>query len=63
MNLSVVMTCMLTDPPRESMVRGSAAQTVDGKLRVRAPGFRSSAFPQLMQPRGLRLLDDPTNYM
>jgi len=47
--MSVVMTCMLNVPPRESVVRGSAAQTVDGKLRVRAPGFRSSAFPQLVR--------------
>jgi hypothetical protein len=29
------------------MVRGSVAQTVDSKLTVRAPGFRSSASPLL----------------
>ena len=31
--------------PQQSTVRGSAAQTVDGILRVPAPGFRSSASP------------------
>jgi hypothetical protein len=30
---------------QESMVRGLVAQTVDGNLRVRAPGFRSGASP------------------
>jgi hypothetical protein len=38
---------MLTIPPQESVLRSSAAQTVDGDLRVRAPGFRSSPPPLL----------------
>ena len=29
------------------MVRGLVAKTVDGNLRMRAPGFRSSASPLL----------------
>jgi len=29
--------------PQESVVRGSAAQTADGKIRVRGPSFASSA--------------------
>jgi hypothetical protein len=33
--------------PQESVAHSSAAQTVDGDLRVRAPGFRSSAFSLL----------------
>jgi len=37
--------------PRESMVRGLAAQTIKGKIRVRAPGFISRAFfPLLVRP-------------
>jgi hypothetical protein len=35
------------DPPQVPVSRSSAAQTVDGDLRVRAPGFRPSAFPLL----------------
>jgi len=31
--------------PKESVVGGSAAQTVDGNFRVRSPRFRSSASP------------------
>jgi len=34
-------------PPQVSLPRSSAAQTVDGDLRVLAPGFRSSASPLL----------------
>jgi len=33
------------DPPQVSLLWGSAAQTIDGNLRVRVPGFRTSAFP------------------
>ena len=35
------------DPPQVSLLRSSAAQTIDGNLRVRAPGFRPSASPLL----------------
>ena len=35
------------DPPQASVSRSSAAQSVDGNLRVRAPGFRPSASPFL----------------
>ena len=34
-------------PPQGAMLRSSAAQTVDGNLRVRTPVFSSSAFPLL----------------
>ena len=36
--------------PLESMVRGSAAQTADGKIRVRAPAFPSSAILLFVGP-------------
>jgi hypothetical protein len=36
--------------PQESMVRGSAAQTTDGKIRVRAPGFPSSVILLFVRP-------------
>jgi len=42
--MAVVMTCMFTVPHKNQWYGGSAAQTVDGKIRVRAPGFRSSVF-------------------
>jgi len=35
--------------PRKSMVRGSAAQAVDGNMRMRAPGFLFRAFPLLVR--------------
>ena len=35
------------DPPQASTSPSSVAQTVDGNLRVRAPGFQSSASPFL----------------
>jgi hypothetical protein len=34
-------------PPEVSVFRSSAAQTVVGELRVRAPSFRSSTSPLL----------------
>jgi hypothetical protein len=37
-------------PPRESVVWGPAAQTVNGKIRVQASGFPSSAIVSLVQP-------------
>jgi hypothetical protein len=43
--------------PRESMVRGLADQRVDGKIRVRAQGFLSRAFPLLARPWGLTYIN------
>jgi len=43
-------------PPQESVLRNSAAETVDGDLRVRTPGFQSSASPLLgATPRAHKL--------
>jgi len=54
MNLiTLVMTCLLTFPPESQCLRGSAAQTADGKIRVRVPGFLSRVFPLLVRPWGL----------
>jgi len=40
------------------MVRGSAAQTVDGKIRVRAPGFDLVLFLNWCDPEGSSLFHE-----
>jgi len=45
MNYDICGDIYIPDPPQASVSRSSAAQTVDGNLRVRAPGFRPSASP------------------
>jgi hypothetical protein len=47
MNYAFCDDTYVHDPPQASVSRSSAAQTVDGNLRVRAPGFRPNAFPFL----------------
>jgi hypothetical protein len=54
--------------PQEFVLWSSVAQTVDGNLRVRAPGFRSSAFPLLgVTPKAhghkLHILYDSDGYL
>jgi len=43
MNYAFCDDMYVHDPPQASVSRSSAAQTVDGNLSVRAPGFRPSA--------------------
>lgn len=48
--IALVMTCTLT------VVRGSASQTVDGKIRVRAPIFYIELFLYKCDPEGSRFI-------
>jgi len=53
MNYAFCDDMYVHDPPQASVSRSLAAQTVDGNLRVRAPGFRPSAFPSWVRSCGL----------
>jgi len=44
-NIPTVIEMYVRFNDLHATIRGSAPQTVDGKLRARDPGFRSSAVP------------------
>jgi hypothetical protein len=46
-NYDICDAMYVHEPPQASVSPNSTAQTVNGNLRVRAPGFRPSASPLL----------------
>jgi len=53
MNYAFCDDMYVHDPPQASVLRSSAAQTVDGNLRVRSPVFDLALPPSWVRPWGL----------